>query len=87
MRDEVDFVKKKDECDEKEKGEARSCVRKTKKVKNEKEDKISSLLREASKRQKTVLLSEQQTHTTLKKKEHNFVVSQQQQQRVCLRTT
>ena len=44
MRDEVDFVKKKDECDEKEKGEARSCVRKTKKVKNEKEDKKMSSL-------------------------------------------
>ena len=52
-RDEVDFVKKKDECDEKEKGEARSCVRRRKKkVKNEKEDKISSQTREASKSDK-----------------------------------
>ena len=70
MRDDVDFVKK-DDSDEKEKGEAR-VWEEQKKVKNEKEDKISSLWKSFKKWQKTVLLSEQQTNTTEEERTTSF---------------
>ena len=84
MRDDVDFVKK-DERDEKEKGESR-VWEEQKKVKMKKKTKCP-LAREASKSDKKQFFCLNNKQTQLKKKKNNFVSQQQQQQVVCLRTT